>query len=227
MSDDKLVAKLKKEGKAKHQPDWKYDIHELALGIKVEMEHTTSKAVAKEIAKDHLEEDDEYYSHLVIMEKKNIKKSHTEGKIMNGSRVALVVVLGNDLEKAAKLSKVGSKHPAGLSGVNGEGVSGKNPSPSHTERMKLAKMSAQRMLAPKPENAKAHTPVKNVGQGARDKGQKPPYANFGMGASGMSSQAHNMFGVETFVVSPSELASSAPEKTSKYASVKNIAKPRG
>lgn len=38
---------------------------ELALGIKVESEHTTDKRIAKEIALDHLSEDKKYYTKLI------------------------------------------------------------------------------------------------------------------------------------------------------------------
>ena len=38
------------------------DPGELALGTRVEMEHTTDKRVAEEIALDHLAEDPAYYS---------------------------------------------------------------------------------------------------------------------------------------------------------------------
>jgi hypothetical protein len=40
------------------------DAHELALGIKSEMEHTDDKKVAEQIALDHLAEDPHYYSKL-------------------------------------------------------------------------------------------------------------------------------------------------------------------
>lgn len=43
---------------------------ELLKGIKVEMEHTTSKEVAREIAMDHLWEDPNYYTNLKKVEKK-------------------------------------------------------------------------------------------------------------------------------------------------------------
>jgi hypothetical protein len=42
-----------------------YDPKELKLGIKEELEHTDDKAIAEQIAKDHLEEDPKYYSKLV------------------------------------------------------------------------------------------------------------------------------------------------------------------
>jgi hypothetical protein len=46
-----------------------FDPAELAKGIKVEMEHTQDANQAKEIAKDHLTEDPEYYQKLEKMEK--------------------------------------------------------------------------------------------------------------------------------------------------------------
>ena len=41
----------------------------LAKGIKVELEHTSDKSIAEEIAMDHLTEDSEYYNKLEKMEK--------------------------------------------------------------------------------------------------------------------------------------------------------------
>ena len=46
---------------------------ELEMGIKVEMEHTKNKAVAKRIALDHLSEMPDYYTKLVKMEKEGEK----------------------------------------------------------------------------------------------------------------------------------------------------------
>ena len=45
------------------------DPNELAMGIKVEMEHTTDPEVAKKIALDHLSEIPDYYTRLAKMEK--------------------------------------------------------------------------------------------------------------------------------------------------------------
>jgi hypothetical protein len=42
---------------------------QLEMGIKVEMEHTKSKQIAKEIAMDHLWEDPKYYTKLKKIEK--------------------------------------------------------------------------------------------------------------------------------------------------------------
>ena len=45
-------------------PTIEYNPQELAKGIEVEMEHTTSKETAEIIAKQHLAEDEHYYSKL-------------------------------------------------------------------------------------------------------------------------------------------------------------------
>ena len=58
-SSEKLVG-----GKGDHQPDSKYSKKELAKGVVHETEHTDDKSVAKEIAKDHLEEKSDYYDEL-------------------------------------------------------------------------------------------------------------------------------------------------------------------
>jgi hypothetical protein len=52
------------------EPDSKFNLHQLTMGIQAELEHTNSKSIAKQIAKAHLLEDSKYYTHLKIMEKK-------------------------------------------------------------------------------------------------------------------------------------------------------------
>jgi len=49
---------------------------QLEKGVKIEMEHTDDKSLAKEIAMDHLVEDPKYYDHLVEMEKDVKKESN-------------------------------------------------------------------------------------------------------------------------------------------------------
>jgi len=56
------------EGKSKGF-DGNYDSKELAMGIKVEMEHTTNPLLAEKIAHDHLAEFSDYYTRLAKMEK--------------------------------------------------------------------------------------------------------------------------------------------------------------
>jgi len=57
-------------GKGSKYPDSFFDSTQLKYGVKVEMEHTKSKRVAKAIAKDHLLESPQYYVELKKMEKK-------------------------------------------------------------------------------------------------------------------------------------------------------------
>jgi len=52
------------------RPDTDYDPEQLKMGIKIEMEHTKDKIISEKIAKDHLDEDPQYYTHLVAMEDK-------------------------------------------------------------------------------------------------------------------------------------------------------------
>ena len=49
-------------------PDYKFNATQLRKGIKVELEHTNNKALAKQIAKAHLIENPEYYIYLKKME---------------------------------------------------------------------------------------------------------------------------------------------------------------
>jgi len=51
-------------GLADNLPDSRYDKKELQKGESHEKEHTSSKQIAKEIAKDHLEENSSYYTKL-------------------------------------------------------------------------------------------------------------------------------------------------------------------
>ncbi len=64
-----LVDKNKKRGESVIQLKKELKL-QLNLGIKVEMEHTKDKVIAKEIAMDHLWEDPKYYSKLKKIETK-------------------------------------------------------------------------------------------------------------------------------------------------------------
>jgi hypothetical protein len=57
-------------GKHNDVSDDQFDANELAMGIKIESEHTDDLDIAKAIAKDHLMEDKSYYTHLKEMENK-------------------------------------------------------------------------------------------------------------------------------------------------------------
>jgi hypothetical protein len=58
-ASEKLVG-----GAGDNKPDKRYPREELAKGVKHESEHVSDKGIAKEIAKDHLEENRSYYSTL-------------------------------------------------------------------------------------------------------------------------------------------------------------------
>lgn len=65
-------------GKADDKPDSAFNAAQLAQGVKVEMEHTDNPRLAKEIARDHLEEFGNYYTALDKMEKR--LEAEKEGK---------------------------------------------------------------------------------------------------------------------------------------------------
>jgi hypothetical protein len=54
----------------KHSVDVSKIEKQLAMGIKIEMEHTADKEIAREIAMDHLAEIPDYYTRLKNMETK-------------------------------------------------------------------------------------------------------------------------------------------------------------
>ena len=92
-------------GKADNKPTAKYDKDQLALGMGVEREHTESPKRALEITKDHLEENDQYYTEPKSKDwaEKEIKK---EGMVLvrigdNESDLVL-----QDLERMASLENI-------------------------------------------------------------------------------------------------------------------------
>lgn len=52
-------------GKHNDVPDTNFDAEQLAIGIRIETEHTDDVEIAKDIAKDHLAEDPDYYKKLL------------------------------------------------------------------------------------------------------------------------------------------------------------------
>ena len=144
---------------------------------------------------------------------------------MEATGLALVIVPG-ELTKAAKLSNVGSGHPAKLSAPGGKTKSG-IPYTGHQERMKLAKMAMERMrsVAPAPEDEGKYSEI-GFADKIDESGKKPAYTGYSTEVSGMGSRATDMFGKPTYVVNPSEIGSSAPEGTTKHTPVKNVRKPK-
>ena len=68
--EKKIVKHMQKYGESKGKSTEGINPKELVKGIKMEKEHTPSKPIAKEIAKDHLRELPKYYTRLKKMEKK-------------------------------------------------------------------------------------------------------------------------------------------------------------
>lgn len=68
--------KFMQDGRAKKKDfsEKDADPKQLAMGIKVEKEHTSDPKAAKKISLDHLSEDPLYYDHLKEMEDKYVKK---------------------------------------------------------------------------------------------------------------------------------------------------------
>lgn len=66
----KITAKVIKPKKKEKE----YDEGELENGIEVEKEHTPDKRLQKNIAKNHLDEDGNYYNKLSKIEKKKNEK---------------------------------------------------------------------------------------------------------------------------------------------------------
>lgn len=56
-------------GKADNVPDSRFDKNKLEHAQKHEMEHTNNPDIAKEVAKDHMLEDEDYYPKVEVMEK--------------------------------------------------------------------------------------------------------------------------------------------------------------
>ena len=78
----KLAGKIPGGKADKHKPS-DFDAKELAMGVKIEKEHTDDPALAKEIAMDHLAEFPDYYTRLKKME----QEAEAEGG-KTASRVA-------------------------------------------------------------------------------------------------------------------------------------------
>lgn len=72
------IADRMKGGLAEDVSDDEFDARQLAKGILVELEHTGDFTIAKEIAKDHLMEMDDYYDKLETMEQEATRKQNKD-----------------------------------------------------------------------------------------------------------------------------------------------------
>lgn len=76
----KITDKIK-GGLADSVPDGKFNLVSLLKGIKVEMEHTSDKSIAKEIAKDHLSEDPLYYDKIKTLNLESILREDYDNSV--------------------------------------------------------------------------------------------------------------------------------------------------
>lgn len=66
------------------------DPDELSIGIEIEMEHTTDRELAKQIALDHLTEYENYYSELVKLEKRLERQTVKFDKSFDDKEIAKI-----------------------------------------------------------------------------------------------------------------------------------------
>lgn len=112
------------------------DPEELAKGIKVELEHTTDKEIAKEIALDHLAEDPKYYSKLATI--------HHEEVLWEGlAHISADAVVGGDpvADIMTELSDLPNKHGGAASPSTRTGL---GTAPISDERPEQEKKDALR-----------------------------------------------------------------------------------
>jgi len=99
----------------KPRPDITPDKTELAMGIKVEMEHTINKEAAKTIALQHLAEDPKYYSKLKKVEG-NVNENFADGKVKGKSRPGRVKRAGASCKGSATSLRAKAKKYGGEKG---------------------------------------------------------------------------------------------------------------
>lgn len=75
--------------------DVEFDPEQLKIGIKHELEHTQDRDIAEEIAKDHLCEDENYYTKLATIEKAGLLEAGKTG------RHHLVLPVGSQIDASA------------------------------------------------------------------------------------------------------------------------------
>lgn len=71
---EKIADELKKQGLSVNKPDSNYNEIELEIGELVELEHVNDIKAAREIAKDHLEENPFYYTKVLSPKEEEVKK---------------------------------------------------------------------------------------------------------------------------------------------------------
>ena len=99
----------------KPRPHIKADPKELAMGIKVEKEHTNNKEAAKTIALQHLAEDPKYYSKLKKVEG-SVHENYADGKVKGKSRPGRVKRSGASCKGSVTSLRAKAKKAGGEKG---------------------------------------------------------------------------------------------------------------
>ena len=124
-----------------------FDPKQLAMGIASEMEHTSSKSVAREIAMDHLKEDPRYYTKL--------KKIHKESAMGIHEMLGLLEEVRDSLEEMTSVKATGATTGKFLPGVTDPSKkTGRHPAANDK-----ARRDARRMKKASPVQATAPTPT--------------------------------------------------------------------
>ena len=105
-------------GLASGKADTAFDPEALKVGMKVELEHSGNAKLAREIAKDHLTEDPDYYKKLAKMEaKKAMGGLVTKSKEMEGKKRSWMPPTEYSPEAYGK-----PPHPEGHGFISGEPI---------------------------------------------------------------------------------------------------------
>jgi len=99
-----------KDGKAANRHPREFDPKEIAEGIEHELEHTSSRSKAREIAMDHLAEDSKYYTHLKKIHKDGLGETSTAASVGGGMPARMLVTpilpaLGKKKKTVAELAQ--------------------------------------------------------------------------------------------------------------------------
>lgn len=96
-------------GKGDNRPDNQFDSEQLSAGVEVEKEHTSDPDKAKEIAKDHLTEDPDYYKKLRKMEQKAIARRQKRREWIS-AKIAIIMKDGIRGRKVSQAQAVAVAH---------------------------------------------------------------------------------------------------------------------
>jgi hypothetical protein len=135
-------------GLADNAPTSDFDPEQLKMGVEAELEHTSNREMAEEIAKDHLKEDPKYYTKLKKMEesKSITEKSHWDQRKSSSGKKAVgkeysqhkktrnATGAAREQDKRKRNTKRGSQQAAARDKIRREVEQGKKKRPSTCPR---------------------------------------------------------------------------------------------